>query len=338
MMTSVLFKEKLACPVCLAEGMTQVAEAIRCVQCDRLYPVVNGIPHLIDPESQVKTRLDEFAYDDSTGEDVPDVLLQNWETLFGEFQARFGDVLELGCGGGYLTQALLHHFPFAAVHAVDISPIFLEMARKKIQAEQQHKAAFYLCDANFLPFAQHSFDVVIGRSVLHHFVDYEKILVHIATLLRPGGLAIFYEPVIQGKAKIAFMLQLMLMINKRFAEPVFDDEELQKIKRLHKHLVKALVVGDNREKLAQMEDKYIFDITKMRTTGLACGFSAVHYQNWQSKDGLFYIGLEQHLIALGIAREKVRQFSFLTRAYRENMMRLLPDEQFTPMGFFVFQK
>lgn len=331
---------KLLCPQCNGSQLIDVSGALSCLSCHGSYPVIDGIPHLLRKQNTAKTRLDESSYDDlhPPEDDVPEVLLHNWQQTLSDCHAHMGEVLELGCGSGYMTRALVNEFPFMAVHAVDISPVFLDMARKKIGEDPQRKATFYVCDANFLPFADNTFDVVIGRSVLHHFVDYEKILARIATLLRPGGRAVFYEPVIQGKAKIAFMLQLMLMVDSRFAEPVFNDAELQKIKRLQKHLVKQLAVGNDRKKLETMEDKYIFDVVKMQQTGIDCGFSAVHYRNWQSLDGVYRIGLEQHLTVLGIAREKVRKFSFLTRAYRENIIRLLPDEQFTPMGFFIFQK
>jgi len=331
---------KLLCPQCHGGELVEKSGTLSCTACRGLYPVIDGIPHLLRKQNTAKTRLDESSYDDlhPPEDEVPEVLLSNWQRVFSDCHATMGEVLELGCGSGYMTRALVNEFPFTDVHAVDISPVFLDMARKKIGEDSQCKAIFYVCDANFLPFADNTFDVVIGRSVLHHFVDYEKILARIATLLRPGGRAIFYEPVIQGKAKIAFMLQLMMMVNNRFATPIFDEEDLVKIKRLQKHLVKELAIGDDRKKLEQMEDKYIFNAVKMQQTGIDCGFSAVHYRNWQSLDGVYRIGLEQHLTVLGINREKVRKFSFLTRAYRENIIRLLPDEQFTPMGFFIFQK
>jgi ubiquinone/menaquinone biosynthesis C-methylase UbiE/uncharacterized protein YbaR (Trm112 family) len=325
----------------LAQGEgAQSATVLSCAVCSAVYPVIDGIPHLLREQNTARTRLDEISYDDlhASEEDVPEVLLFNWQGIFSDYHMCMGEVLELGCGSGYMTRALANDFPFTAVHAVDISPVFLDLARQKIGVECQDKTTFYVCDANFLPFADNTFDVVIGRSVLHHFVDYEKILARIASMLRPGGYAVFYEPVIQGKAKIAFMLQLMLMVNNRLAEPVFNEEDSQKIRRLQKHLVKELAIGDDRKKLEQMEDKYIFNVVTMQQTGIDCGFSAVHYRNWENLDGSFRIGVEQHLVALGITREKVRKFSFLTRAYRENIIRLLPGEQFTPMGFFIFQK
>lgn len=342
--------DKLACPECDHQPLVRRDDGLLdnglpgnellCAQCGVAYPVVAGIPRLLRRDNQARTRLDEVDYNEGLddADEVSGILIQNWQGIFSDYGVLTGDVLELGCGSGYLTQVLAGSFGFSTVHAVDISPVFLDMARNKLDESSRQKTCFYMCDANFLPFATGAFDVVIGRSVLHHFLDYEKILARIARMLRPGGCGVFYEPVIQGKAKIALMAQLILMINNRLAEPVFDEAESEQIRRLHKHLVKELTVGSDRNKREQMEDKYIFDIHQMQRLGRELGFAKVEYRNWVSRDGLYRIGLEQHLVALGIPRDKVRRFTFLTRAWRENIVRLLPEDQYTPMGFFIFQK
>jgi hypothetical protein len=41
--------EILACPVC-KDGLKLKGNELSCVKCDRRYPLVDGIPHLLPPE------------------------------------------------------------------------------------------------------------------------------------------------------------------------------------------------------------------------------------------------------------------------------------------------
>jgi hypothetical protein len=43
-----------------------------------------------------------------------------------------------------------------------------------------------------------------------------------------------------------------------------DDE---RINHMTRHIMKAKWIGDNRERLEKMEDKYVFDIDEMRCAG-----------------------------------------------------------------------
>jgi SAM-dependent methyltransferase len=52
---------------------------------------------------------------------------------------------------------------------------------------------FRLADPYATPFADDSFDVVIGASILHH-LDLDRALGEVRRVLRPGGCAVFVEP------------------------------------------------------------------------------------------------------------------------------------------------
>jgi SAM-dependent methyltransferase len=52
---------------------------------------------------------------------------------------------------------------------------------------------FRLADPYATPFADDSFDIVIGASILHH-LDLDRALAEIRRVLRPGGRGVFVEP------------------------------------------------------------------------------------------------------------------------------------------------
>lgn len=332
----------LKCPVCSASPLVERADGLACPACTNFFPVNDGIPSFV-PGEQESSKLEHIDYNAAhfIGESTNHSISNNLARLFSEFDpvhtVVHGDVMELGAGTGNVTQSLVRDFPFRSIHATDISRKFLHEAVLRTQ-DYGDRCYFYVCDANRLPFAANTFDVVIGYSVLHHFLHYQDILKQVHTILRKGGIAIFYEPVLQGKAKLAMMLQLICILENQHNLGILTPDEVGKVKRLREHLLKSLVVGNDPEKLSAMEDKYIFNVHELVSLGTSTGFESVSYRNWRDDNGYYRIGLELHLIRAGISEAKAHQFRFITRTWRENMVALLPDEQYTPMGFFIFRK
>ena len=72
------------------------------------------------------------------------------------------DVLEIGCGTGVFTEKI-YKATEANITAIDVSAALLEQAQQKLP-----NVKFAVENAMFLSFADCSFDVVYGSSVLHH--------------------------------------------------------------------------------------------------------------------------------------------------------------------------
>ncbi len=102
--------------------------------------------------------------------------------LFHDSRTRYR-VLDLGCGGMTLTQALRHH-PNLEVMGIDL---VFEILRR-IGRVRMPLVPLVTGDAEFLPFKAESFDIVIHNQVLHHFFHREVILKEIKRVLRMGGL------------------------------------------------------------------------------------------------------------------------------------------------------
>jgi ubiquinone/menaquinone biosynthesis C-methylase UbiE len=109
-------------------------------------------------------------------------------------EAPFGDALEIGAGTGYFSLNLLQAGAIERATATDISPgmlATLEGNAKRLGLEVKTAAA----EAETLPFADQSFDLVFGHAVLHHIPDLGQAFSEFARVLRPGGtLAFCGEP------------------------------------------------------------------------------------------------------------------------------------------------
>ena len=95
-------------------------------------------------------------------------------------------VLEVGCGGGYLTyEAARFVGPTGRVCAIDISP-------DQIAAAQQRGAEFGwvecgTADIASPPYGDAEFDAVFAVQVLEYITDLDAALRQIHRMLRPGG-------------------------------------------------------------------------------------------------------------------------------------------------------
>lgn len=98
-----------------------------------------------------------------------------------------GRILELGCGSGDLWDANKHRV--AAGWAITFSDFSVGMLK---QAQQQlsgisYDVQFAVIDAQTIPFADNTFDVVVANSMLYHVPDRPQALAEICRVLKPVG-------------------------------------------------------------------------------------------------------------------------------------------------------
>ena len=111
--------------------------------------------------------------------------------VLGRLDAHFGtrdlSLLDVGCGAGFLTNALARH-GLRSVTGVDLSPGSLEVARRwDLTGGVRYRPG----DATHLPFACSSFDAVTTMDLLEHVEQPGEVVRECARVLRPGGLFFF---------------------------------------------------------------------------------------------------------------------------------------------------
>lgn len=104
-------------------------------------------------------------------------------------------ILEYGCGDGENTVVLAAR-EAGRVISLDISPDLIEIARRrlKVNGVGDDGVEFVVGSAHDVPLPDDSVDVVFGIAILHH-LDLGLAAREVRRVLRPGGRAIFQEPV-----------------------------------------------------------------------------------------------------------------------------------------------
>jgi ubiquinone/menaquinone biosynthesis C-methylase UbiE len=96
------------------------------------------------------------------------------------------EVLEFGCGTG---STAISHAPFVKhIQAIDISSRMIEIAQGKADAGNVENVTFERAAIGEFSVPDHSFDAVLGLSILHLLENKEDVISKVHKMLKPGGI------------------------------------------------------------------------------------------------------------------------------------------------------
>src|SRR3954447_9514560 len=124
------------------------------------------------------------------GERGAEQVLGKLRKVLGPHVGPFASSLEIGAGTGYFSLNLLRSRTVERATCTDISAGMLETLEdnaRRVGVAVETAVA----DAEVLPFADESFDLVFGHAVLHHIPDLDRAFAEFARVLRPGGVVLF---------------------------------------------------------------------------------------------------------------------------------------------------
>ncbi|WP_394738923.1 methyltransferase domain-containing protein [Natronococcus roseus] len=131
--------------------------------------------------SKVYDRINPFIWNEQMRSEALELL---------EFEPE-ATVLDVGCGTGFATEGLLEHVD--EVYAVDQSEHQLEQAYAKL-GKRAPPVHFHRGDAERLPFATDTFDVVWSSGSIEYWPNPILALREFRRVLKPGGQVLVVGP------------------------------------------------------------------------------------------------------------------------------------------------
>ncbi len=176
--------------------------------------------------------------------------LEPYITDFAQFaKSRGQKVLEIGVGMGADYLEWLK----AGAHAtgIDMSAVSIERARRRCESSG-FVPDLQVADAEHLPFADESFDVVYSYGAMHHSPDTERCLREAWRVLKRGGdarIMVYHHPSLTG---LMLWLRYGALHGKSIRQTVYEHLESPGTKTYTKAEVSSLMNGFERVEIRQV--------------------------------------------------------------------------------------
>lgn len=208
-------------------------------------------------------------------------------------------ILDLGAGTGFSTRWLEQQYKKAKVIAVDIAEKMLLKAQKNTRWFDRKR---YICaDAEQLPFADDSFDLVFSNLMLQWCPNSDKAFAEIHRVLKPDGFLLFST---FGRDTLFELRETWAKIDSQVHVHTFQDmhnvgDELQRL-RFKDAVIDmeflTITYNDLRKILLDLKDIGAHNMAKDRLKGLTGKNKfqqfATHYEKLRNAEGLLPVTYE----------------------------------------------
>lgn len=146
-------------------------------------------------------------------------------------------VLELGCGPGDYTVMLARRG--ARVTALDIAPASVQLTHRRAATKRLTGSVLVQrAAAESLPFANGGFDWVVGFGLLHH-ADPIALAPEVRRVLKPGGRALFREPL--GANPLLGLVRQYIPYRQKYRSPNESPLIYAGINRIGRHFSRTRI-------------------------------------------------------------------------------------------------
>ncbi len=154
-------------------------------------------------------------------------------------------ILDLGSGTGYCSERLAAHYPKARITSLDLASAMVTKTRARFSRwSRLRRGHQFVCgDAESLPFADNSFEMIFSNLTIQWCEDLETTFGELRRVLKPGGVLLYTTlgpdtlrelraswATVDSQVHVNTFLDMHdvgdAMLRARLAEPVMDMEQL----------------------------------------------------------------------------------------------------------------
>lgn len=150
---------------------------------------------------------------------------------------RYADVLDVGCGTGFATQAVIDRFAPERITGVDPAEGMLEQFQAKLGGIEGVEITLAQADVENMPVADNSFDLVVCSMAYHWFPYKWEAAKAMARALRPGGVIAILMSGRGGEQAYRDVISNIEPINHRWLGAF--DGNLRSIPEMEDYLIQA---------------------------------------------------------------------------------------------------
>jgi 2-polyprenyl-3-methyl-5-hydroxy-6-metoxy-1,4-benzoquinol methylase len=327
------------CAECQAPLIGTPSASVVCDRCGTPVATVDGILDFVraptgplsDPEQYDALHHIDDERSAARYRDLKHLAAERWPTML-------GSVLEVGCGTGLLTRAMVQNGDASDAVVTDISLPMLRATRAHLEKSgllSRIPLTFATHDGTEPVFRDATFDTCAGTSVLHHMLDVRGFLSHTFRWLEPGGRAFFTEPNLRYHRALGQTLADILAVLYR-EDPAFSHGKQSLLNTVSQWRRGILHQGDL-PFLAGLEDKHMFAADAFETMGREVGFETVlAIPVSYSPTGMGFVRRMCDRMSIG---DPVRASVLgLLPAFADRYMSLLSPRDRTPSFLFWMEK
>jgi SAM-dependent methyltransferase len=342
----------LLCPACTENQLWLTEEGLECRRCGNEIAVENGV-HALNPAygevPPAPGAPEGIAKAFFPTEAARIAHYRDLDVILGQVLGRknFGEVLEIGAAGGAWTWGLAHDERVRRLYATETSTTALSHL-----AEITGTGGALVLDSGTeaLGIEMASLDLVVGRGALARETDPTPLLTNVRRWLKPGGVAVFLEPCLQGKIWNAFVMDLIRRFEAQ-GGPATNGEETggggflgrRSAKKGLSQLAQMRLEGATRQVLrgARGEttgDDRVFDISALTHLGYEIGYGECYPIDQPQEDVTPLRRLRNALDGLlGTEKGAVDRYAPVFEALEETFGALPETAPVAPNIYFVFR-
>jgi hypothetical protein len=186
--------DSLHCPDCQGRLTSAFIDHLVCAACERDFAIIDGVADLVgDRVLSGSERLGGVTLEHGfLAADLPTRIKSAAGSLW---PVSLGDTIEIGCGIGLMTRAILAGETVRSLLVIDTDPAMLQACKARVgELALNASALCWLRAGDLTPIRDAVADTVIGTAVLTGIGDLRGFLTRVHRMLKPKGRAALVVP------------------------------------------------------------------------------------------------------------------------------------------------
>jgi len=267
--------DRFHCPDCKGPLSAPSRSELRCQACGRVTPLRDGVADFVSDHVPGPTDPDRYGVRPDGDEAMWSGLLKRIRAATGDrWPQHLGQVIELGCGRGQFTAALIGSVPVRGLVAIDTDADLVVNCRDNLATQglsPEQPAVFATMTGHRNALRDAIADTVAGMTLLSASGDVGDLLSAVYRIMKPGGRAMFVVP--NRRYRQALCHALAEGLSQHYGRDQSWPDGHYRILGAMAQTRRLLIHRGDQGYLAGLAEKHLFDSEWLEDLALEVGFA-----------------------------------------------------------------